>query len=75
MTHPKDIKISAPEQFALLNDPDFRNQVITRYLQQFLEAEITSFYKQNPINGQAIAESIVTDINPILSKRAWVVSD
>ena len=23
MTHPKDIKISAPEQFALLNDPDF----------------------------------------------------
>ena len=43
MTHPKDIKISAPEQFALLNDPDFLNQAVTRFLQQFLEAEITSF--------------------------------
>ena len=39
MTHPKDIKISQREQFALLNDPDFLNQVVTRYLQQFLEAE------------------------------------
>ena len=48
MTHPKDIKISAPEQFALLNDPDFLNQVVTRYLQQFLEAEITSFLQAEP---------------------------
>ena len=43
MTHPKDIKISQREQFALLNDPDFLNQAITRFLQQFMEAEITSF--------------------------------
>ncbi|MDE2697542.1 MAG: IS256 family transposase [Gemmatimonadota bacterium] len=48
MTHPKDIKISAPEQFALLNDPDFLNQAITRFLQQFLEAEITSFLQAEP---------------------------
>ncbi len=48
MTHPKDIKISAPEQFALLNDPDFLNQVVTHYLQQFLEAEITSFLQAEP---------------------------
>ena len=37
MTHPKDIQITAPEQFALLNDPDFLNQAVTRFLQQFLE--------------------------------------
>ena len=48
MTHPKDIKISAPEQFALLNDPDFLNQAVTRFLQQFLEAEITSFLQAEP---------------------------
>ena len=48
MTHPKDIKISQREQFALLNDPDFLNQVVTRYLQQFLEAEITSFLQAEP---------------------------
>ena len=48
MTHPKDIKITHREQFALLNDPDFLNQVVTRYLQQFLEAEITSFLQAEP---------------------------
>ena len=48
MTHPKDIKISAPEKFSLLNDPDFLNQIVTRYLQQFLEAEITSFLQAEP---------------------------
>ena len=48
MTYPKDIKISAPEQFALLNDPDFLNQAITRFLQQFMEAEITSFLQAEP---------------------------
>ena len=48
MTYPKDIKISAPEQFALLNDPDFLNQAVTRFLQQFLEAEITSFLQAEP---------------------------
>ncbi len=48
MTYPKDIKIAAPEQFALLNDPDFLNQAVTRFLQQFLEAEITSFLKADP---------------------------
>ena len=48
MTYPKDIKIFAPEQFALLNDPDFLNQIVTRYLQQFLEAEITSFLQAEP---------------------------
>jgi len=48
MTHPKDIKISQREQFARLNDPDFLNQVVTRYLQQFLEAEITSFLQAEP---------------------------
>ncbi len=48
MTHPKDIKISAPEQFALLNDPDFLNQIVTRYLQQFLEAEIATFLQAEP---------------------------
>ena len=48
MTYPKDIKISAPEQFALLNDPDFLNQAVTRFLQQFLEAEITTFLQAEP---------------------------
>ena len=48
MTYPKDIKIAAPEQFALLNDPDFLNQAVTRFLQQFLEAEITSFLQAEP---------------------------
>lgn len=48
MTYPKDIKITAPEQFALLNDPDFLNQAVTRFLQQFLEAEITSFLQAEP---------------------------
>ena len=48
MTDPKDIKIAAPEQFALLNDPDFLNQAVTRFLQQFLEAEITSFLQAEP---------------------------
>ena len=48
MTYPKDIKITAPEQFALLNDPDFLNQAITRFLQQFMEAEITSFLQAEP---------------------------
>ena len=48
MTHPKDIQITAPEQFALLNDPDFLNQAVTRFLQQFLEAEITSFLQADP---------------------------
>ena len=33
---------------ALLNDPDFLNQAVTRYLQQFLEAEITSFLQAEP---------------------------
>ncbi len=33
---------------ALLNDPDFLNQIVTRYLQQFLEAEITSFLQAEP---------------------------
>ncbi len=37
MTYPKDIKISQREQFALLNDPDFLNQAVTGFLQQFLE--------------------------------------
>ena len=48
MTHPKDIKISQREQFALLNDPNFLNQAVTRFLQQFLEAEITSFLQAEP---------------------------
>ena len=48
MTHPKDIKISSPDQFALLNDPDFLNQIVTRFLQQFLEAEISSFLQAEP---------------------------
>ena len=48
MTYPKDIKISAPEQFALLNDPDFLNQIVTRFLQQFLEAEIATFLQAEP---------------------------
>ncbi|MDE2723137.1 MAG: IS256 family transposase [Gemmatimonadota bacterium] len=48
MTYPKDIKITQREQFALLNDPDFLNQAITRFLQQFMEAEITSFLKAEP---------------------------
>ena len=48
MTYPKDIKISQRELFALLNDPDFLNQAITRFLQQFLEAEITSFLQAEP---------------------------
>ncbi|MCY3680634.1 MAG: IS256 family transposase [Gemmatimonadetes bacterium] len=48
MTYPKDIKITQREQFALLNDPDFLNQAITRFLQQFLEAEITSFLQAEP---------------------------
>ena len=48
MTYPKDIKITAPEQFALLNDPDFLNQAVTRFLQQFMEAEITSFLQAEP---------------------------
>ena len=49
MTYPKDIKIAAPEQFALLNDPNFLNQAVTRFLQQFLEAEITSFLQADPL--------------------------
>jgi len=48
MTHPKDIKISSPDQFALLNDPDFLNQIVTRFLQQFLETEISSFLQAEP---------------------------
>lgn len=48
MTHPKDIKISSPDQLALLNDPNFLNQIVTRYLQQFLEAEISSFLQAEP---------------------------
>ena len=48
MTYPKDIKISSPEQFALLNDPDFLNQAVTRFLQQFLEAEIATFLQAEP---------------------------
>ena len=48
MTYPKDIKISAPEQFALLNDPDFLNQAVTRFLQQFVEAEIATFLQAEP---------------------------
>ncbi len=31
-----------------MNDPDFLNQAITRFLQQFLEAEITSFLQAEP---------------------------
>ncbi|MYD61831.1 MAG: hypothetical protein F4W91_12390 [Gemmatimonadetes bacterium] len=48
MTYPKDIKIAALEQFALLNDPDFLNQAVTRFLQQLFEAEITSFLQAEP---------------------------
>ena len=48
MTYPKDIKITQREQFALLNDPDFLNQAVTRFLQQFMEAEITSFLQAEP---------------------------
>lgn len=48
MTHPKDIKISSPDQFALLNDPNFLNQIVSRYLQQFLETEISSFLQAEP---------------------------
>ncbi len=48
MTHPKDIKISSPDQFALLNDPDFLNQVVSRFLQQFVEHEIASFLQAEP---------------------------
>ncbi len=33
---------------ALLNDPDFLNQAVTCFLQQFLEAEITSFLQAEP---------------------------
>ncbi len=43
MTYPKDIKIAAPEQFALLNDPDFLNQAITGqvlYLVEIIEAGV-----------------------------------
>ena len=50
MTYPKDIKITQREQFALLNDPDFLNQAVTRFLQQFMEAEITSFLQAEPSN-------------------------
>ncbi len=64
MTYPKDIKISAPEQFALLNDPDFLNQAVTRFLQQFLEAS-ARFYRQNPTNARHSVRAIVTDINPV----------
>ena len=53
MTYPKDIKIAAPEQFALLNDPDFLNQAVTRFLQQFMEAEITSFLQAEPYQRTA----------------------
>ena len=35
-------------RFALLNDPDFLNQIVTRYLQQFLEAEIATFLQAEP---------------------------
>ena len=48
MTYPKDIKISSPKQFALLNDPDFLNQAVTRFLQQFVEAEIATFLQAEP---------------------------
>ena len=48
MTYPKDIKITQREQFALLNDPDFLTQAITRFLQQFMEAEITTFLQAEP---------------------------
>lgn len=48
MTHPKDIKISSPDQFALLNDLDFLNQIVSRFLQQFLEHEIASFLQAEP---------------------------
>ena len=48
MTQPKDIKISSRDQFALLNDPDFLNQIVSRFLQQFLESEISSFLQAEP---------------------------
>ena len=35
-------------RFALLNDPDFLNQIVTRFLQQFLEAEIITFLQAEP---------------------------
>ena len=57
MTHPKDIQITAPEQFALLNVPDFLNQAVTRFLQQFLEAEITSFLQAEPYPSTALSNS------------------
>ncbi len=31
-----------------MNDPDFLNQIVTRYLQQFLEAEIATFLQAEP---------------------------
>ena len=37
MTYPKDIKIAAPEQFALLNDPEFLNQAVTRFLRDIVK--------------------------------------
>ena len=33
---------------ALLNDPDFLNQAVTRFLQQFVEAEIATFLQAEP---------------------------
>ena len=65
MTYPKDIKISSPEQFALLNDPDFLNQAVTRFLQQFVEAEIATFYRRNLTNARQIVRATVMDINPV----------
>ena len=67
-----DIKISSPEQFALLNDPDFLNQAVTRFLQQFLEAEISTFLQAEPYQRTTDRTGYVMDINP--SKRALAVS-
>ena len=35
-------------RLALLNDPEFLNQIVTRFLQQFIEAEIPSFLQAEP---------------------------
>ena len=58
MTYPKDIKISQREQFALLNDPDFLNQAVTRFLVS--RSGDQRFYRQNPTNARHSVRAIVT---------------
>lgn len=68
MTHPKDIKISSPDQFALLNDPNFLNQIVTRYLQQFLESEISSFLQAEPYQRTGVRTGYRNGYKPRILK-------